>query len=287
MRIRTVKPQFWSHPVLCRLNDATQLLAIGLLNYADDHGYFWASPSLVKSALKPFNDDSVSVQKSLMELAKVGFIDLRTHETHGDVGRIVNFQKHQRVNRPSPSSIKDYFDPSKPMNIQCVFTESSVNDVCGNKEKEKEKEGNKEKEGFDPSDRRGQQPPSQQLFNNDTPKAEKPPPKKDVLREWWLTAWKKRRDGDYVWQSRDWGAAKALGDSVTAERLGVLWYVMRLYLDDKDPALAKAGWPFYWLKDRVNKYIGEAQERFEKRQEQTHEKRSEEEAGNALDELEA
>lgn len=143
MRIRTIKPQFWSHPVLRRLSDSTQLLAIGLLNYADDHGYFWAAPSLVRSALCPFTDDSVSVQTSLIQLAKVGFIELRKHETHGEIGWIVNFTKHQKVNRPNSSSIKDYWKQADSLNIQCVITEPSLNTQCRNKE-----EGirNKEKE---------------------------------------------------------------------------------------------------------------------------------------------
>ena len=42
MRIRTLKPEFWSHPVISRQSDAAKLLAIGLLNYADDEGYFYA-----------------------------------------------------------------------------------------------------------------------------------------------------------------------------------------------------------------------------------------------------
>ena len=44
---RTIKPEFWSHLVMARLDAPTQLVALALLNYADDGGYFYAKPVLV------------------------------------------------------------------------------------------------------------------------------------------------------------------------------------------------------------------------------------------------
>jgi len=43
-----VKPEFWTHPVLGRQAPEVQLLALGLLNLADDEGYFLADSGLVR-----------------------------------------------------------------------------------------------------------------------------------------------------------------------------------------------------------------------------------------------
>lgn len=94
---------------MARQDDATKLLAIGLLNFADDEGYFYACPSLVRSALRPFDDDSSIVRRSIEQLSKIGFIEVREHETHGPVGFVVSFSDHQRVDRPKDSSIKELY----------------------------------------------------------------------------------------------------------------------------------------------------------------------------------
>jgi hypothetical protein len=110
MRIRTIKPEFWAHPVMSRQSDCTRLLAIGLLNHADDHGYFYADPALVRSALRSFDEDSTKIRASLGELCAIGYIEMREHPSHGPIGFIVSFSQHQRVDRPKDSIIKGLFD---------------------------------------------------------------------------------------------------------------------------------------------------------------------------------
>ena len=105
MRIRTIKPEFWSHPVMVRLPDDTRLLAIALLNYADDEGYFYADPDLVQGALMP-KKKSTSVRRALDELSSVGYLEVVEHPSHGPLGHIVSFSDHQRVDRRKPSTIK-------------------------------------------------------------------------------------------------------------------------------------------------------------------------------------
>lgn len=63
MRIRTLKPEFWAHETLSRLPHFTRLMAIGLLNLADDEGYFYANPILIRAALFPFVDDSGTIRE--------------------------------------------------------------------------------------------------------------------------------------------------------------------------------------------------------------------------------
>lgn len=144
MRIRTIKPEFWTHPVLGRQPPDVQLMAIGLLNLADDAGYFLADPGLVRSALFPFADSSKTAASSLKALEKAGWIQIRCHETHGPIGLVVNFTKHQVINRPAPSKLSEYFEKSSftedSRNDHGVLTESSLLEGKG-------KEGNREGKG--------------------------------------------------------------------------------------------------------------------------------------------
>jgi hypothetical protein len=105
-RIRTIKPEFWKHEDLSELPEATHMLAAALLNHADDEGYFNANPALVRAECSPLREPSVSVHDSLNLLAKIGYLQLGAGTDGKRYGRIVTFDDHQRVNRPTPSKIK-------------------------------------------------------------------------------------------------------------------------------------------------------------------------------------
>ena len=106
MRIRTIKPEFWTHEGLCGLPEFSRLMAIALLNWADDEGYFFANPAILRGSLFPFDDDSTKVRRSLDDLSSVGWIKLGTDSQGRLVGRVLNFRKHQRIDRPKRSEIK-------------------------------------------------------------------------------------------------------------------------------------------------------------------------------------
>lgn len=101
---------------MARLDASVQLLALALLNYADDEGYFRAESQLVRAACCPFMEPSVSVHDMLTELEGIGWIETRK-TAGGEIGRVATWGKHQRINRPSPSKLKSYW----------LFTEDSVN----------------------------------------------------------------------------------------------------------------------------------------------------------------
>ena len=136
MRIRTIKPEFWTHPVLARKDDATKLLAIGLLNYSDDEGYFLADPSLVRGALRAFDDDSTITRRALDTLLKIDYIQVSHHPTHGDIGRVVSFRSHQRIDRPNPSKLAHLFDSTSPRRV--LDEHSSTEQGTGNREQGEE-----------------------------------------------------------------------------------------------------------------------------------------------------
>ena len=115
MRIRTVKPEFWAHPVMSRLPYDTRILGLGLLNLADDEGYFDADPDYIRGAVL-FREDSSNVRRMLDELSRSEWLTL-CGRPERPIGRVVNFRMHQRVDRPQPSRLKQY-----------ALDESSTND---------------------------------------------------------------------------------------------------------------------------------------------------------------
>lgn len=116
-RIRTIKPEFWADEDLSELPVETHMLAAALLNHADDEGYFNANPKLVKAQCCPLRDDSVSVQESLKMLSEIGYLQIGNGADGKRYGRIRNFTKHQKINRPSASKISE----------QTITWENSVN----------------------------------------------------------------------------------------------------------------------------------------------------------------
>ena len=107
MRIRTVKPEFWTDEGLSSISDFARLLAIALLNYSDDDGYFLSNQILIRGACFPFLDDYKKIQIALQELSKIGFLELGKLDDGRDVARIPNFRKHQRIDKPQKSKLKE------------------------------------------------------------------------------------------------------------------------------------------------------------------------------------
>jgi len=107
-RIRTIKPEFWTDEDMSELSEPSALLAIGLLNYSDDEGYFNANPSLIKAAIFPIREPSKNIPGMLQELSDCGYICTYSDKESNKVyGHVVNFTKHQRVDKAKPSEIKE------------------------------------------------------------------------------------------------------------------------------------------------------------------------------------
>ncbi len=127
MRIRTIKPEFWSSETVAPLSDKSKLLAIGLLNFADDEGFFWANPVLIRAAVFPFVEDSTTIRRWLDDLSGVGYIRLGKRSDDGrEVGEVVNFKIHQRIDRPKLSIIKENvtFDDASSSNRRAIVEQS-------------------------------------------------------------------------------------------------------------------------------------------------------------------
>jgi hypothetical protein len=151
MRIRTIKPEFWMHEGLCKCSEFSRLLAVALLNWSDDEGYFMANPILIRGQVFPFEDDSKKVPRSLQELSSVGWIRIGNDDQGRSVGMVINFAKHQRVDKPKPSTIK----------ASSVFQDASKNDLGRIQDASKE-EGKGMEQGMEREQGTGNIPPNPQ-----------------------------------------------------------------------------------------------------------------------------
>ena len=138
MRIRTIKPEFWTHPIMARQEPEIRLLALALLNYADDEGYFLADPMLVRGACCPFVESSSTIRRWLARLSDVGWIALSNETPHGVIGRVVNFEEHQKIDRARPSQIKTYWFDDESTNDRRMIDDASLLERKG-KEQGKER----------------------------------------------------------------------------------------------------------------------------------------------------
>lgn len=132
---------------MARQSDSAKLLAIGLLNYSDDEGYFYADAALIRSALRPFDDDSTIIRRCLDDLSRIGYCAIVNHPTHGDLGKVIAFASHQRVDRPKLSVIKELFDST---NDRRTIDDQSPLEGKGKERKGKEGSGGEEEESPPP-----------------------------------------------------------------------------------------------------------------------------------------
>jgi hypothetical protein len=105
-RIRTIKPEFWRDEALALVSPEACLLALGLLNHCDDEGYFNANPKLVESDIFPLRDLKVKTTVLLQELSKIGYLLVFQGSDGKTYGCVKNFEKHQVINKKTPSKIK-------------------------------------------------------------------------------------------------------------------------------------------------------------------------------------
>lgn len=106
MRIRSIKPEFWSSASVARLSKELRLLWIGLWSYVDDHGVGLADERLIAAQLFPFSDDPIGerefVREGLATLSREGRVRSYTVGEHSYI-HITGWSEHQKIDRPSKS----------------------------------------------------------------------------------------------------------------------------------------------------------------------------------------
>lgn len=138
MRIRTIKPDFWSDSKTGTLSDRATKLFLGMLNVSDDYGVIEHDIDMLRARIFPYSTETAEIivniplqnelfSKSLVQSFKV---DGKSYLY------IKNFCKHQRVDRPSNPIIPNF----QSLSIQ--FDEYSASSQRGLALEGKGKEGN-------------------------------------------------------------------------------------------------------------------------------------------------
>ena len=109
-RIRSIKPEITQDAKLASVSRDTRYHFVLLWTVADDEGYFRASPRLLLGQLYPHDGDVNEALVSGMNasLAKLGLLDIRA-SADGPIGWLVNWTKHQKIDRPSKSYLRETF----------------------------------------------------------------------------------------------------------------------------------------------------------------------------------
>jgi len=107
-RMRTVKPEFWEDEVIGSLSRDARLLFVATWNLADDEGLLRWAPEYLKANAFMYDDDvSIEDVDAMMGcIVAAGLVfAYRGGKTQQHLGYIVQFHRHQRVNRPQPSKL--------------------------------------------------------------------------------------------------------------------------------------------------------------------------------------
>jgi hypothetical protein len=106
-RIRSVKPELWSDEKLAEVPRAVRLTFIGLISAcADDAGRLKGNPRVIRGAVYPLDDD-ISVEEISRHLEQLAGIKvIQRYAVNGEQYiQIVNWKKHQKINRVTPSRL--------------------------------------------------------------------------------------------------------------------------------------------------------------------------------------
>lgn len=105
MRIRTIKPEFWDDDTLGAIPRDARLLFIATWNLADDEGILRWTPAFLKAGAFMYDDD---ITEPVVSTLMTGLVRAEMMFPYSS-GRarqrlclIVNFRKHQKINRPQP-----------------------------------------------------------------------------------------------------------------------------------------------------------------------------------------
>lgn len=112
-RIRTIKPEFPQSETTGRLSRDARLLFIQLWTIADDYGKTRASSRMLASLLYPYDEDAPDLIDSwLAELEREECA--RRYVVNGSMYlEILNWSKHQKVDRPTPSKLPNFDEGSR------------------------------------------------------------------------------------------------------------------------------------------------------------------------------
>jgi hypothetical protein len=114
-RIRTIKPDFFVSDTVSALPLRARLTWIGLWTHCDDHGRCRDNVKLIKAAVWPLDDVSLrDVASDIDELEKANVVFRYSVDGKGYI-QVTNWSEHQKVDRPSKSTIPSPEDPRETL----------------------------------------------------------------------------------------------------------------------------------------------------------------------------
>lgn len=114
-RIRTIKPEFWADEKLSHLSAMDRLVFLGLISMADDYGRLHDNVKIIDAFVFPNTDDTV--RESLANLSRMNRIRRGKSSQGMPVIEIVNWTKHQKVDKPQPKLALPPIDEKTRENI--------------------------------------------------------------------------------------------------------------------------------------------------------------------------
>ena len=140
MRIRTIKPGFFTHEEIAELSPLARILFIGLWCMADVAGRLEDRPKRIKIEVLPY--DKADADALLNEIQGRGFIE-RYAVDGVRIIQVKNFEKHQRISGKEAQTTSEYPEkqPGSTGEAPGCFTESQEGKGREGKGREEERKG--------------------------------------------------------------------------------------------------------------------------------------------------
>jgi 5-methylcytosine-specific restriction endonuclease McrA len=103
-----VKPEFWEDEKVGMLSRSARLLFLATFNLADDEGLLRWTPAFIKASVFMYDNDLDTKQIAgfMKEISDAGLLfPYLGGVSHQSLAIIVNFRKHQKINRPQPGKL--------------------------------------------------------------------------------------------------------------------------------------------------------------------------------------
>lgn len=104
-RNRIIKPQFWTDEVTGTLSDKAKLFFIGMLNFADDEGKIVGNSHYLNSIVFPYCPCDIDTANAAISELKEKTLVFEYSVQRQTYFWIVNFRKHQKIDKPQQSQI--------------------------------------------------------------------------------------------------------------------------------------------------------------------------------------
>jgi len=140
-----IDPDFWLDEEIGQLSRDTRLFYIALWNYSDDYGKQKYSPMRLKAEIFPYdNDISINdIEDSVNKLQAINKVKIYLVNGNSYL-YLSNFNKHQKINRPTESRLPDFSDKfiedSVSPQAQKKLREVKLREVKLNKERQEERQ---------------------------------------------------------------------------------------------------------------------------------------------------